>query len=81
MNRVSWQWKCPQRQPLDVSYSCTSCCPTGCCLHGTAGHKSRLAVWKTAHYTGAAADLTAEPFETVVDTYVNPVFAGKIAES
>ena len=36
---VSQQWRRPQWQPPGASYSCTSCCPTGCRPHGAAGHR------------------------------------------
>ena len=39
MNEVSQQWRHPQQQPPDASYSCTSYCPTGCRLHGATGHR------------------------------------------
>ena len=36
---VSQQWRRPQWQPPGASYSCTSCCPTGCRLHGAGGRR------------------------------------------
>ena len=39
MNEISQQWRRPQQQPPGASYSCTSCCPTGCRPHGAAGHR------------------------------------------
>ena len=39
MNEVSRQWKRLPEPPLSASYSCTSCCPTGCRPHGAAGRR------------------------------------------
>ena len=38
-NEVSRQWRHPQRQPPDASYSCTFCHPTGYQPHGVIGHR------------------------------------------
>ena len=46
---------------------------------GTNQHKGRVAVWETAHHTGAAADLTVQPLDHVVGTDAGPMLAGKIA--
>ena len=43
---------------------------------GTDQHKGRVAVWETAHHTGAAADLPVEPLNDVIGTDASPVFAG-----
>ena len=40
-------------------------------------HKSRIAVRETANHTGAAADLTVQPFNDIVSADTSPVFAGK----
>ena len=36
MSEVSQQWRHLQGRPPGASCSCTSCCPTGCQLHGAA---------------------------------------------
>ena len=46
---------------------------------GTDQHEGRVAVWKTAHHTGAAANLPVQPFNNIVGADASPVFAGKIA--
>lgn len=48
---------------------------------GADQHEGGVAVWETAHYTSAAADLPVEPFNDVIGTDASPVFAGKIAVS
>ena len=61
LNKVSRQWRCPQRQPPVASYSYTSCCPILSTGHmaqpGTDQHQSRIPVRETTHHTGTAADL------------------------
>ena len=39
MREVSQRWMPPQRPPPGASYSCLSCCPTGCQLHATDWHR------------------------------------------
>src|SRR5699024_8901821 len=46
---------------------------------GTNQHQSRVAVREAANHTGAAADLTVQPFNDIVCTDTGPVLAGKIA--
>ena len=48
---------------------------------GTDQHESRVAVWETAHHTGAAADLPVQPLNHIVGSDASPVFAGEIAVS
>jgi hypothetical protein len=48
---------------------------------GTDQHEGGVAVWETAHHTGAAADLPVEPFYDIVGTDASPVFIGKITVS
>ena len=82
MNKVSHQWRHPQGPPPDASYSYTSCSPVGAghmAQPGTDQHESRIALRKTAHHTGMAADLPVQSFNDIVDTDTSPVFSGKIA--
>ncbi len=46
---------------------------------GTDKHEGGIAIWETAHHSGAAADLPVEPFYDIIGTDARPVFAGKIA--
>ena len=46
---------------------------------GTNQHKGRVAVWETAHHTGAAADLPVQPLNDIVGADAGPVFAWKVA--
>ena len=45
---------------------------------GTDQHKGRVAVWETAYYTSAAADLTVQPLNNIVGADASPVLAGKV---
>lgn len=45
---------------------------------GTDQHEGRVAIWETAHHTGAAADLPVEPLNDIISADASPVFAGKI---
>ena len=39
VDEVKWQQRHPRRWSQGASYSCTSCCPTGCQPHGAGGHR------------------------------------------
>lgn len=45
---------------------------------GTGQHQGRVAVWEGAHHTGAAADLSVEPFNHIVGADTGAVFRGGI---
>ena len=45
---------------------------------GTDQHEGGVAVWETAHYTSAAADLTVQPLNNIVGADASPVLAGKV---
>ena len=48
---------------------------------GTNQYEGRVAVWETAHYLSAAANLPVQPLNDIVGTDASPVFAGKITVS
>ena len=43
---------------------------------GTNQHKGRVAVWETAHHTGAAADLPVQPLNDIVGADTGPMLTG-----
>ena len=56
--------------PLDTSHMAQP---------GTDQHQRRVAIRKTTHHTGAAAELPVQPLNDIIGADASPVLAGKIA--